>query len=158
MTKLTVGEKYLEDTLALREQIEGAFIELGKRFYTIREEKLYLAKYESFEEFLLEAKMSYPNASKLIAVYQTLVLEYKIPEERLISAGSWSSLYAIIPYAKDRSTALELVDRAALLTRDDLKRSFEDESPSRRACSHDDTYTVKICKGCGGRVGVPKTI
>lgn len=141
---------YLKETIALQSQIEGAFLELGARLYRIRDEKLYEGEYESFDDFVITAKLSKATASKLITVYEKFVLEHNLPRKALASVG-WSSLYTIAPYAGTKAKAIELVEKATLLTRADLEDSLrsEEDTHKHHNCKHTDTRLVRVCNECG---------
>ena len=155
MTDIVARNKYIKDTLILRGKIEGAFLELGERFLKIRDEKLYEDQYESFGDFLEEAHMSEPNASKLISIYQTFVLDYKLSQKTLLLAGSWSSLYQIGLYAKNKKEAEGLIKEASLLTRDDFTRKLREDNQKKVVpeCKHpkNQTYLLRCCRACGDR-------
>lgn len=149
MTTEISQRNYLKETIGLKNQIEGAFLEMAERLYKIREEKLWEGEYEDFDTFILEMKLSKPTVSKLCSVYETFVLTHKIPTKKLAPIG-WSSLYAIAPYATTLEKAEELVDRAGLLTRDHLVTSLKDEAKDA-GCAHTNTRTVVVCNDCSHR-------
>lgn len=151
MTEITKSNNsYLKETIALRSEIEGAFFTLGERLKRIRDEKLFESEYQNFDEFLLTAKISKATASKLIKVYETFVLEYKLPMNKLRSIG-YSSLYAISGHINNKDKAEELVDRASMLTRNDLEQSLRDDGPVIKGCSHSDVRIVEVCNECDHR-------
>lgn len=137
--------------MRLHLQIEGAFLELGERLRRIREEKLYEGEYQNFDEFLLEAKISKATASKLIIVYETFILKFKMPVKMLSGVG-YSSLYAIAGHVDTKDKAQELVERASMLTRDDLQDSLREEGPGVQLCAHSkkDKRIIEVCS-CGRR-------
>lgn len=143
---------YLKETIALRSEIEGAFLELGKRLHKIRDEKLYEGEFDNFDEFLLTAKISKATASKLITVYETFILKFELPVKVLSSIG-WSSLYSISSHATTKDRAEELVERAAILTREDLETSLKNEDGKQNRCLHpkDEQRMVCVCGACGFR-------
>jgi len=145
-----IPQNYIRETLQLRSQIEGAFLDLGERLYKIREEKLYVGEFENFEEFLLTAKLSKATASKLITVYETFVLKYNLPTKELAGVG-WSALYTVAGHADTKEKAEDLVQRAGLLTRQDLEVSLRNDSSISSGCSHLNKRTVEVCNDCGYR-------
>lgn len=144
---------FLKETIKLKVDTEAAFLELAARLYKIHTDNLWKGEYESYEEFLLEARISKATASKLETVYATFILKHKIPKTMLAEAG-WSSLYAIASRSDTKEKAVELVERAVSLTRDDLTRSLQNEDGKQDRCPHTKTHVIKICDNCGFRVGV----
>jgi len=141
---------FLKETIALRGQIEGAFLSLAERLYKIREERLWEGEYDDFDTFLLELKISKATASKLCTVHETFVVKHKIAVKKLFPIG-WSSLYAIAGHADTKEKAEDLVDRAGLLTRQDLEISLRNENGRQDACDHKNSRTVMVCNDCSFR-------
>lgn len=149
MTNLIPKRKYLDDTLALRQNLEEGFISLGERFKKIRDERLYEGVYDSFKEFLDEARTSEATASKLITIYEKLVEGYNFPRERLAMIG-WSSAYEIAKYSKTKKEAGELISIGSGARRSDL----QDEIRERKTgCSehqfNGERLVLKRCITCG---------
>lgn len=144
---------FLKETIQLKVDTESAFLELAARLYRIHSEEMWKTDYESYEEFLLDARISKATASKLESVYTTFVLKHKIPSKKLAEVG-WSSLYTIASHSDTKERAEELVEKAALLTRDDLVRSLENEGGKQDRCKHPKFRTVQVCEECGYRVRV----
>ncbi len=117
--------KYCEETLALKEGLELGFLTLGERLLRIRDERLHAPQWEDFDEFVAELKMAPSTVSRLIGIYQKLVLEYKIAPAQIGKAGGWTVVAEVFVEAK-----------TGVLQRD---------------CKHADTYTIKICRDCGER-------
>ena len=146
MNQEITPRSYLKETLKMVASIEGAFLSLAERLYTIREERLYEGEYETFEEFLLTAKLSKATASKLCLIYSTFVLKYKISHKKLAEVG-WSALYTVAGYADTKERATELVERAGLLTRGDLEVSLRNEDGKQERCAHE-WILYKFCTKC----------
>ena len=145
-----IPKTYLKETIQLHSNIGVAFLELGERLHKIREDKLYFGEYDSFEEFLLTAKITKGTASKLITVYETFQLKYKLPIKKLVGIG-YSSLYAIAVHVDSKEKAEEWVERASMLTRDDLQDSLREEARPSRGCAHTDIRIVEACNQCSHR-------
>lgn len=141
---------YLNDTLALKATIETSFLVLGERLRNIREDKLYMGEYETFDEFLLTAKISKASASKLITVYETFIMKFKMAPKQLAEVG-WSSLYAIAGHADTKEKAKDLVQKAGLLTRDHLLATLKEDGEGHNHCKHADTRVVEVCNNCSHR-------
>lgn len=114
---------FCNETIKLKKGIESGFIALGERLDRIKNEKLWQGEWDSWYEFLLEMNLSEATASKLINVYNTFVVSFKIPAEKLAKAG-WSGLYEIIPICDSRQKAVEMVEKVSLLKRDDMREEL----------------------------------
>jgi len=140
------------ETIALKSAIEGSFLELGKRLFTIREKEMYLPSYETFEEFSLELKMSRATVSKLVNIYQLFVLKFGIPETRLLQAGGWSNVAELLPVVNTKAQAIKWLEKAEALTRADLRIALTTKKTGidPADCEHDkDFFVLKICRTCG---------
>ena len=143
---LASNESYLKETISLRHNIEGAFLELGERLNNIRSKAIWRGKYESYEEFLEDIKITPTIASRLVTVYTVYVLEHKVPIKKLSAVG-YSLLYTAIPLLKE-GNALEVVAKASELSRRDLEDELRDEKHGE--CNHDgDMEDYKRCVTCG---------
>lgn len=149
MSNIT-SRNYLKDTLALKASIETSFLALGERLSIIRDEKLYEGEYDNFDEFLLTAKISKATASKLITVYETFILKFKMAPQSLADVG-WSSLYAISSHADTKEKAKDLVQQAGLLTRDHLMATLREDGEAQALCKHKNKRLVEVCNDCGFR-------
>lgn len=140
---------YVKETLALRDQIEGAFLTLGERLDKIRVDSLWKGAYESWSEFLEEMRISEATASKMILVFRTYVLEYKLPITRLQKAG-WSNLYTAIPLLKAGNSIDEILEKAMTLRRADIQSEVREKEAGDH--KHDwETYKFRMCKVCKTR-------
>lgn len=138
--------RYIKETIILRNDIEGSFLELGKRLFHIHNEKMWRGQYESYEEFLEEIKLKPSVASRLETVYTVYIVEHKVPMQKLVSVG-YSNLYTAIPLLGSGS-AVDVVERAGSLTRKDLEQELRDAKHGE--CAHDGEYEVfHRCKKCG---------
>lgn len=140
--------KYVRETLKLRDTIESAFIALGERFYKIREESLWHGMFESYAEFLEQMRVSEATASKLMQVYRTYIVEYKIATSRLAKIG-WSNLYMAIPLIAKHGVE-NAVEKASSLRRSDIEDEVRDEN--HPDCKHEwQKVTIRLCMECGKR-------
>lgn len=144
------NKNYLKETITIAKRIESAFLELAARLKNIRDNRLYEGDYQNFAEFLWEIKIAEGTASKLIKVYETFVLKFKMKNDKLSAVG-WSSLYQIANNVETKEEAEEWVEKAVLLTRDHLTDSLKEKTKGPNKCSHSDVYILKICKDCGFR-------
>jgi len=144
------NKNYLKETITIAKRIESAFLELAARLKNIRDNRLYEGEYQNFAEFLWEIKIAEGTASKLIKVYETFVVKFKMKSDKLSAVG-WSSLYQIANNIETKEEAEEWVDKAVLLTRDHLVENLKEKTKGVNKCNHEEFYVLKICKGCGFR-------
>lgn len=144
--------KYCNDALALRESIENDFLVLGEYLYNIREHNLFEPQWSSFVEFCFELRMSQSNINRLIQIHERFVLEYGFKREEITRAGA-SLLSDIMPAISTRKQAVKWLEKATLLTRQDLRKELTEFKTGiqMKDCKHKDTYTVEICRNCGER-------
>lgn len=144
---------YCEKTIMLKNRLEGGFIELAGRLYEIKTKSLYRASWGSWEAFKDEFRMSDTTINALIQMYERFILEFHIPKEAIIPAGGFSMVQDILPVALTRELALSWLEKAALLTRADLRKELAEGKPI--PCKHRDvfveTHTIEVCKHCGHR-------
>lgn len=144
---------FLRDTIKLKVDTEAAFLELAARLHKIHTEDIWKSEYDSYNMFLMDARISKATASKLESVYFVFVLKHQIPSNKLAEVG-WSSLYSIASRADTKEKAEELVDRAKLLTREHLAQSLKNEHGQQDMCVHAKTHDIRICNDCGFRVPI----
>lgn len=119
------GANFLRETVDLVKQIETRFLELGARLFRIKENKLWLDTYESYQEFLDAARISPGNASILASIHQHYVLEGKVPIKKLAGIG-YSNLYEAIPLI-ERDGVDAAVVKADTLTRSEIKDEVKEK-------------------------------
>lgn len=117
--------EYIRDTIDLVKSIETRFLELGARLYRIREEKLYIGTYDSFQEFLDAAHINPGHASILAKIHKYYVVDGKQPQEQLAGIG-YSNLYEAIPLIEKDGIERTIV-KAQTLTRSEIKDEVRDE-------------------------------
>ena len=142
-------QNFLQETLVLKRNLESNFLELGARLQKIRDERLYEGIYDSFKEFLEEARLTESFASRLITVHNRFIAGFHMKPEELSDVG-WSSLYQIAKHTEDEVEAKELVGLAKTLRRVDL----EDELRERRTGCTDHQFgeerlVLQRCVNCG---------
>lgn len=157
MDKLQIKEEdYCKEVIKLKRVLEGSFLVMAEMLYKIREDRLWeKSGFTSLDEFSVDLKMSPASISKLISVYETYVLKFKIPEQKLLTSSGWSTLYSIIKYAKDRDSALELIDKSSVLTRSDFISSLEKEKIKPHTHEWNEIH-FRQCKVCGERERIYK--
>ncbi len=140
---------YCKETISLKNSLEAGFIDLGKRLKNIRDNELYGTQYQTFPLFCEELKMSESKASKIILVYERLVLKYGIDPNTIAEAGGYSDVYAISNRAQTKEEAEEWLARGALLTSSDLRKEIA-LAKVGGACEHDmHELHINQCKLCG---------
>lgn len=138
--------KFLRDTIDVVSQIESRFIELGKRLYKIKEDKMWEATYESYAEFLGDAKITPGHASILTTIYKAYVIDKGVSEDALYGVG-YSNLYEAIPLIEGKGVDFAL-GNARELTRGEIKDAAREHVHG--ACNHKDKeYEVFHKCQCG---------
>ena len=141
---------FCDETMDLKHNIEGSFLELGKRLQIIRDERKFEPAWETFEDYLIEMRMSKGTASKLINIFDVFVLQHQIPLKQLAAVG-WSPLAEILPVVNSKQEAEHWVHVAT----ENPLRELRDEIREHRTgidqskCGHIEGWVViKICKKC----------
>lgn len=118
-------ETYVNETLVLVKHIESRFIELSERLYTIQNEKLWQSRYDSFNEFLEDAHITPGEASKLIKIFRTFVIENGVDHSKLSGIG-YSKLYEVIPLVEKEGAEMA-VTKASTLMRSEIQDEVRDK-------------------------------
>lgn len=144
---------FCNETTKLKQNIETAFLTLGERLMKIRDNKLYLGQWETFELYLMDAKISPATASKLINIYHRFFIEWQFPAEKLVEAGGWSVVATLLPVCTNKEQATEWMDKATILSRQDLEKDIKEAKTGidMSVCAHEDSYVIKVCRQCGNR-------
>jgi hypothetical protein len=152
MTNEIEKRNYCEETLSLKRDIEVSFLDLGERLQRIRDDQLYFPSWDTFEDFMMEMKMSAGTASKLINIYQRFVLEYKISTKAIAKAGGWSIVAECLSIVKSKEEAVEWIEKASLMTQTDIRREIKEAKTGipMSECKHD-WVSLRFCKCCGLR-------
>lgn len=137
---------YLRETIDVIKQIETRFMELAARLHTISTRQLWKGGYTSFSEFLEAAQMSKGNASILIKVYETYVLNGGVPAEKLKEVA-YSNLYQAIPLI-ERDGVEKTIETARTLTRAEIKEEVREDKHGD--CQH--AESILICTTCHKRI------
>ena len=146
----TSNHQYLEETVSLREKLEGGFIILAERLKKIRDTRIYDPEYESFGDFLREIRISESSASKLIGVYEKFVLMGGIPADEVAKVG-WTNISLFLPRIKTKDDAIEIWDKTHLLDRTDAQRVYQEMKTGvdMAECAHAEIRTLIVCTKCG---------
>lgn len=127
-------------------QIETRFLELGARLYRIREEKLYIGTYDSFQEFLDAAHINPGHASILAKIHKFYVVDGGQKQEQLAGIG-YSNLYEAIPLIEKDGVAKAVV-KAETLTRAEIKDEVREERHGVHEHVPKDDVRFAVCE-CG---------
>ena len=117
---------FCEKTIALKENLELSYLELAKHLHLIELNRMYLPNFDTWEDFLIEVKISRATASKLLNIWRRLVIEYKITPETLAKAGGWSVVAEVLPYATSRTASEDWLCKARNNTRSDLRKFLKE--------------------------------
>ena len=116
---------YLRETIDVVNQIETRFFELGKRLHKISFKELWQGQYDSFYEFLIEAKINPSMATRLVKIHEIYVVQGKQNPKRLAAIG-YSNLYEGIPLI-ERDGVEATVVRAETLSRSEIIDEVKEE-------------------------------
>jgi N6-adenosine-specific RNA methylase IME4 len=114
----------------LRNIAEKTFLALGEELYWFEDLKQYKdLGYETFEQYLADPDVDIARrtAFMLKGVYKTYILELKSASDALLPAG-YQKLELMRPYI-DESNVNEWVNKAASLSRSDLKEEINNSFP-----------------------------
>jgi len=138
--------EYVRETIDLVKQIETRFLELGARLYRIREEKLYLDTYSSFQEFLDAAHIKAGNASMLAKIHRVYVVEGGKSQQELAKIG-YSNLYEAIPLI-EKDGVDNTVIKAQTLTRSEIIDEVKEQKHGVHEHVPKDDIRYAVCE-CG---------
>lgn len=142
------------EVVELKKNIELAFLTLGEKLYKIRDEELYLSNWESFVDYLDEVKISPSVASRLITVYEKMVLEYELSTDLIANAGGWSNAYEILQISSGKTDAKKWLKESENRLPKDTKIALREARTGIKQdeCKHEDFYTIDICRKCGAKI------
>lgn len=148
-----VNFTYCEETIRMKDELELSYLKLAERLHRIHLNRMYLPNFETFDDFLEEIKISKATASKMINIYLTFVVKYKIEDKKLALAGGWSVVAETLPYITSKTAALDWLVKCKHLTRADLRKSLLEKKTGidMRDCDHEDEEKITFykCKRCG---------
>lgn len=134
------------EQLALKAQV--TFLKMGQLLYDARENADWsILKYESFKEYVedmdLPTTSSYSWVSRLIGIYQYLVVGMGLSQKELSLIGV-AKLSRLLPLAKEGKLTTEIIEKAKELSDIDLREELGHSVGDSR-----DTDTSVICPRCG---------
>lgn len=148
---------YCNEALAFEKELSTQFLKLGLYLYTIQEENLFSPQWDSFNDYCQEFKsLSQPSISKLIGIYQTFLITYGYPKERIGAIGGWANLAETLPMIHSAEDADKWLHLAETLHRGDLRREIAEAKTGKnmKDCLHTDFYELRICRTCHDRYRV----
>lgn len=159
--KQQLGIAFCEATIEQKVNLEVAFLDFGRRLKKIRDERLYEGQWDSFGQYCLELKgTSETSASRLIGLYETLVVKYAIPLKQIAVAGGWSVIAETLPMMTTKKEALHWLHEATHSTRTDLRRTLKEVKTGKpmAKCAHRQYVVYRTCMdGCGLRERIEDT-
>lgn len=154
MTKALTNQadniKYCEDTIKMVVQANLAYIITAKRLAEIAEKRLYMPKWESFDEFTMEClKESKGKVNTLMNIYRKFVVQGEIPEKEVSEVG-WTILGKALPLIHDKKDAEHWLEQAKEQTPSNFNRMIKEAKTGKdmTSCEHRDTYMLKVCNDC----------
>lgn len=144
---------YCDETINLLAQAQVAYLVLAKRLHEIKTRKLYLPRWETFQDFCMEMnELSTSQVSRLIGIREKFMLNAGIGEDELSQAG-WTKVAMTLPLVNTKDEAIHWLEKAKTLTRSDLAREIKEFKTGKNMaeCEHEKTYLVRICEECGDK-------
>lgn len=151
---LTENDKHVfcETTIRHKADLETGYILFGGRLCRIKDERLWEAGWDSWDEYLMEMKLTDSSASRIMNIYRTFRLRFGIPEKKLALAGGWTVLAEYLPLVRPDTTKEEVdewVEDAARMPRKHIREHIMEKRKgvSISECKHD-FYLLRCCKKC----------
>lgn len=148
---------YCESTRNLKNKMEVAGLELGKRLWVIKDNGFAdNTQYGSFSIFLEDIKLPFETAKVLMRVYQTFCIKYGIPLDDVANAGGYSLLHTTLPMVKSKESALEALEMVKTLSRKHLKQEIQKQRGLKETeeCLHQEMVVYHCCKNCAFKKAV----
>jgi len=143
------------ETIGLVRVIEENFLEVGARLSKIYKEELYKPGWDTWQDYLEDMRMSESKASRLSNIHARLEGEFEIPKTKLLAVGSWSDLSEVLPIAKDKKEALQIIEKITPLDREGRRQFLRKKKTGIDPDNHEhDYYILKICKTGGERIRI----
>ncbi len=137
----------------MKGDLELSYLALAERLHRIHLNRMYQPNFDTFEDFLEEIKISKGTASKMINIYLTFVVKYKIENKKLADAGGWTVVAEVLPYITSKTSALDWLVKCRQLTRSDLRKTITERKTGimMDTCKHKDEEIITFakCNTCG---------
>lgn|SRR3990167_6076352 len=148
-----VNFSYCEETIKLKTDLELTYLELASRLHKIQSERMYEPNYDDFGDFLEDIKLSPSVATKMVKVWETFVLKFKVPLKKIADAGGVYQAYEVIKFVDSRKSAEEWLLKAKTFSRADLRKDKLEAITGidMATCKHKDRTIIKFwrCNKCG---------
>lgn len=150
MNKQELDFAYCSETIALKQNLERNFLELGAHLLKIHDERLYLGQFEEFGLFLEEMQLDASVASRLMSVYKTFVVKYGIHPDKILKIGGWSNAYRVSKVVKSREEAENLLEKLSLLPSQARNVEIAEKATGikQEECLHPKMYKICVCPDC----------
>lgn len=152
------NHEYIEQTIALKEQLEEGWIVLAERLLNIQSKQMWRGSYDSWGLFLQDMGIPETTASKMIRVYKYFVLEAGVgaDEMKRLKLG-WTNLSIFLPRIEEGmkpKEIKELFDEVAPLDRTDAMRTYQEMKTGKKMaeCKHLHVKHFTACQDCGIRL------
>lgn len=141
---------YCQETLVLKETIEGSFLELADRIMRIRNGRLFEPQWTSFSEYCSEMDMKESTASRLINILERYVLTKWKTHADIVKIGGWTVAAELLPLIKTREDADKWFALAEVHSREDLRRDKKEALTGivQTECKHPNSFKVLVCPDC----------
>lgn len=147
------NSQYCDETISLLAKAQVAYLVLAQRLHEIKNKKLYLPRWETFQDFCMEMnELSTSQVSRLIGIHEKFTLQAGVTDEELSEAG-WTKVAMTLPIVNTKDEAIHWLEKAKTLTRSDLAREIKEFKTGKNMadCEHEKTYLVRICEECGDK-------
>lgn len=119
-------QKLHKHILALKRATAINFLDFGKTFARIRDEKLYEAmSCETFEEYLGSPEVAFDRSTvfAFMKIHKIFIEQHKTPPAQLVDVH-WSKLAMIAPVVDDNNYK-DMLDKAETLSRSELRKEVD---------------------------------
>ena len=148
---LTSDRQYCLEVIDLKIRAELDFLTLGRELEKIYRERKWESGWGSFEEYLVDMRMSLSTASKLRRIWSLFIEQHRVEPMRLAAVGGWSVVAEVLPRIRESKD----VERYVCIlenhpTKTDLRRTLHEESSGvdMQKCRHANVYYLRICEDC----------
>lgn len=149
MKKELSNVEYCTQTIELFKTLEQGFFEAAERLSRIYEHRLYEPKWEAWEDYLDDAKITPSSASKLIKIHQVLVQGYGIQKKQLVSIGK-ENAYELSLIVKSKDDALDWLEKGKTLLPGHMRVALREARTGvpQTGCEHKNGIKLFFCPKC----------
>lgn len=142
--------KFCEDTIKMVVQANLAYIITAKRLEEIASKRLYLPRWESFDDFAMEClKESKGKVNTLLNIYRKFVIQGEMKEVEVSEVG-WTILGKALPLIHSKEDAHHWLEQAKEQTPSNFNRMVKEAKTGKdmTTCEHKDKYMLEVCNDC----------